>query len=217
MRFSLKQIVTLFSIGRVLKHLWATELNLADVAREGVSAQEIEKALCAKLQSNDPYGLTAPTARHSTHTGRTSYEVDSFGGIKVQISRLVNGWTKETGGMTVMSAEVDGMAETPTALTFAFNDGLVVRLVSPGVTLWIDRQFSEKRHFHALLHIVRAAYPAVADLMEKQAAEIIAADVEPVYVEPTPDPQLSIEFPAEPEPEFVEPVDWTAVLLGEQQ
>ena len=41
MGFSIAQMQLMHQIGRAFGHLWATELDIAEVAREGVSAQEI--------------------------------------------------------------------------------------------------------------------------------------------------------------------------------
>jgi hypothetical protein len=193
MRFTKAQIEKLYAVGRVLWHVWATELELTDVAREGVSADEIKKALCAKLGVSEVEGVAAPSARHTTRTGRSTYEVDAFGGMVVQVRRLVNGWTKETGGMTVISAEVDGMAAEATSLSVGWDDGVMVKLVGPGMTLRIDRNFAERRHFAALQGIIGAAFPAVAELFEKEAGALIPADAEPGI----PDPELTLEAPRE--------------------
>lgn len=204
MRYSLLQIFGLYQAAKALGHRWAEELDYADLF-EGISDEEIEE-ICAERSSCSKLtgalrGIESPGRnRHTTTSGRLFYEVDAFGGIRVEVhrpacrelivleaqagARLADPWKERAPGSGVMFISRTGEAR----LTIAHPRR--------------EEEVAYQRHLWALLQVLGHVNPALARDVRRLAASFVRE-------EPQADPEipdvsygLSGEMALPPTPEF---------------
>lgn len=156
MRFSKVQIETIYAIARVHRDMWAMKLDSSEISREGISDQEIYLAVKAKWSlPGEPCGIVAPRASQRTTSGRTRWEVDYLGGVRVEVRRLDIDY--------VISFEADAGALVGGIADFQKNETAgTVELTARGIRIWILRSLTKACHLMALMNVVRAIGDAEA-------------------------------------------------------